>query len=94
MKKWFARFGVDRVVELDWWEEQYFVEHLKVVATPCNHWSKRHLFWKNDTLWNSYAVIGNNRRVFFAGDTSYCNVFKRVGNKQKKNKTKQHMDSH
>jgi len=32
-------------------------------------------------LWNSYIVKSDSNRIFFTGDTSYCNVFQQIGNK-------------
>lgn len=68
LKKWFEKRGVTNVTELDWWETARVNDKVSVTATPCEHWSKRHLFKKNDSLWNSYVVIGQRSRAFFAGN--------------------------
>lgn len=81
LKKWFQTRGITNVVELGWWESQKFNDHVTIVATPTDHWSKRHLLKKNDSLWNSYVVTGNSTRFFFAGDTAFCNVFQLIGKK-------------
>jgi len=52
---------------------------VKITATPTDHWSKRHLLKSNDSLWNSYVIEGQRSKIFFAGDTAYCNVFSLIG---------------
>ncbi len=32
-------------------------------------------------LWGSWSLIGRNKKLFFAGDTGYCEAFKEIGNK-------------
>jgi N-acyl-phosphatidylethanolamine-hydrolysing phospholipase D len=79
LKKWFKRRRIDNVVEVDWWEQQRVADKLTLVATPTRHWSCRHLWIQNDSLWNSYVILGQKRRLFFAGDTAYCPVFQQIG---------------
>jgi N-acyl-phosphatidylethanolamine-hydrolysing phospholipase D len=81
LKQWFVKRGITNVVEMTWWQTEKFSNDVTIVATPCEHWSKRHLFKKNDSLWNSYVVLGKRSRLFFAGDTAYCNVFSLIGRK-------------
>ncbi|ELR16299.1 Nacyl-phosphatidylethanolamine-hydrolyzing phospholipase D, putative [Acanthamoeba castellanii str. Neff] len=52
---------------------------LRIIATPCQHWSNRGLFDKCKSLWCSFALLGQTQRVFFAGDTGYCPVFEQIG---------------
>lgn len=79
LKKWFSKIGINEVVEVDWWEKHQLDEKITVVATPSQHWSCRHLWKQNDSLWNSWVVLGTSRKLFFAGDTSYCPVFRQIG---------------
>lgn len=68
----------DLVTELDWWQ-QADLGDVKIVATPARHYSSRGLFDYQETLWTSWAVIGNENRVFFSGDTGYSKIFSRIG---------------
>jgi len=52
---------------------------LRIIATPCQHWSNRGLLDKNKSLWCSFAILGEKHKIFFAGDTGYCPVFKEIG---------------
>ena len=75
-----AAWGVDaaKVRQLDWWQETE-VDGLRFVATPAQHFSGRGLFDSDKTLWASWAIIDDDLRVFFSGDTGYFDGFKTIG---------------
>jgi L-ascorbate metabolism protein UlaG (beta-lactamase superfamily) len=77
-KAWFTALGITNVEELDWWESRR-VGALTFTATPVQHWSARTLFDMNERLWAGWAIAGQERRVFFAGDTGYYDGFRRIG---------------
>jgi len=81
LKAWFSSLGINNVHELTWWEEYSFNENIRVVCTPCQHWSKRTLLDDFTRLWSSWVVLGKHKRIFFSGDTGYCSVFKTIGNR-------------
>ncbi len=64
--------------ELDWWDEITF-NGIRFVCTPTQHFSGRTMFDRNRTLWCSWAIIGNNSRLYFTGDTGYFPGFKEIG---------------
>ena len=80
LKDWFRRRGIDRVIELDWWQNR-FHHGLEVVAVPVQHWSKRSPFARNQTLWAGWVVRSTNFSFFFAGDSGYTAHFKEIGQK-------------
>ncbi|MEU6997971.1 MBL fold metallo-hydrolase [Nonomuraea sp. NPDC046570] len=73
------RWGVPmyRIVELDW-EEETRVAGLRFVSTAARHFSGR-AFTRNDTLWGSWVVAGEHRRVFYAGDSGYFDGYAKIG---------------
>jgi len=79
LKAWFTSVGITNVVELGWWKRATFNSTVDVVCTPCQHWSKRNVLTKCETLWGSWCVIGKTKRVYFSGDTGYCSVFQTIG---------------
>lgn len=81
MREWFQSFGIppENIHDLTWWEEHQHSEHLKFVCTPCKHWTKRTLTNTMKALWGSWSIIGENSKVYFAGDTGYCPAFKEIG---------------
>jgi len=80
LKKWFLNTGVSNVEELNWWETTKF-NNFEITCTPCQHWSKRNLTQQRTTLWGSWVICGQQKRVFYSGDTGYCTVFKTIGKK-------------
>lgn len=69
--------GIENVEALDWGN---FVEHkgVRVYCLPSQHWSKRGLSDDLENLWASWAVIGPERRFYFAGDTGYFDGFAKI----------------
>ncbi|MFO8085046.1 MAG: MBL fold metallo-hydrolase [Desulfobacterales bacterium] len=80
LKKWFAKRGITRVIELDWWDNKA-IDNFTITATPVQHWSKRSLFSKNRTLWAGWIIDSPGFRFFFAGDSGYCPHFEQIGEK-------------
>ena len=78
LKRWFRKRGVDRVVEMDWWE-RHQVGPLEIIAVPVQHWSKRGLFGRNQNLWAGWAIRSEDFSFFFAGDSGYTPHFKEIG---------------
>lgn len=78
LREWFLDRGVDRVVELDWWQG-HVLHGLTFVATPAQHGSGRGISDQNLRLWASWAVLGRERRFFFAGDTGYSPGLAEIG---------------
>jgi L-ascorbate metabolism protein UlaG (beta-lactamase superfamily) len=79
LKGWFAKRGIENVVELDWWQETE-VGGLTVTAVPVQHWSKRSLFGRNRTLWAGFAIRGAGFNFLFAGDSGYApHHFREIG---------------
>jgi len=80
-RDWFARLGITRVEELDWWEELQ-VDGYRLVAAPARHWTRRTFWGTNTRLWCSWAVIPTavgGRSVYFAGDSAYTSAYERIG---------------
>jgi L-ascorbate metabolism protein UlaG (beta-lactamase superfamily) len=75
-------FGVpaDRIVEMDWWDEQKWHD-VTVTAAPSQHFSGRTLWDRNSTLWASFAIRSGGERIFYSGDTGYFPGFKEIGQK-------------
>ena len=76
------RLGVDpRVItELDWWEEYTLpAGPLSFTATPAQHFSGRAVFDRNTTLWSSFVIASERRRLFFSGDTGLTDELREIG---------------
>jgi L-ascorbate metabolism protein UlaG (beta-lactamase superfamily) len=71
-------FAPDRVTELDW-HESLELPGLRVTATPAQHFSGRGLGDRNATLWASWVIQSERRKVFFSGDTGLTPEFADIG---------------
>jgi N-acyl-phosphatidylethanolamine-hydrolysing phospholipase D len=72
------QLGIVNVEELDWGQSVVF-ERTTIHCLPSQHWSKRSLTDNNKALWSSWAVTGDEKRFYFAGDTGYFSGFKHIG---------------
>ena len=78
--KYFTRNGYRNVDEMDWYDE-IKINDLKVTLVPAVHWSKRSLWDTNKTLWGSFIIEYQGKKIFFACDTGYGNIYKDLGKK-------------
>jgi L-ascorbate metabolism protein UlaG (beta-lactamase superfamily) len=71
--------GPERIIELDWWESVEPLPGLRMTAAPAQHFSGRGLFDRNRTLWASWVLEGEGRRLFFGGDSGWFDGFAEIG---------------
>ena len=81
LSKYFTKNGFKDVNELDWYEEIKVNDDLKVTLLPAVHWSKRTLTDTNKTLWGNFLIEYKDKKIFFACDTGYGDIYKLLGNK-------------
>lgn len=67
----------EQIIELDWWQQSR-VAGLTVVATPARHFSGRGL-GADQTLWAGFAILGDERRAYYSGDTALFEGFAQIG---------------
>src|ERR1017187_8603719 len=65
---YFARAGIDKVIELDWWKNCELSPTLSVTYVPAQHWSRRWPFDLRRALWGGHVVHAPAGSVYFAGD--------------------------
>jgi len=78
--KYFTKNGFADVSEMDWYEE-IKVNDIKITFLPAVHWSKRSLWDTNKTLWGNFLIEYDNKKIFFACDTGYGDIYKELGKK-------------
>jgi len=78
--KYFTRNGYSDVKEMDWYDE-IKVNDLKITFVPAVHWSKRSLWDTNKTLWGNFLIEYKDKKILFACDTGYGNIYKELGEK-------------
>ena len=79
LKKYFKRYK--DVNEMDWYDEIIVNDNLKITLLPAVHWSKRSLTDTNKTLWGNFLIEYKNKKILFACDTGYGNIYKDLGDK-------------
>ena len=79
LSKYFKRFK--DVNELDWYETIQVNDEIKVTLLPAVHWSKRSLWDTNKTLWGNFLIEYKEKKILFASDTGYGNIYKELGKK-------------
>ena len=77
--KYFKRYK--DVNEMDWYDEIKVNDDLKITLLPAVHWSKRSLTDTNKTLWGNFLIEYKNKKILFACDTGYGNIYKDLGDK-------------
>jgi L-ascorbate metabolism protein UlaG (beta-lactamase superfamily) len=75
------KYGIQNFVEMDWWDEHIIDQNKKIVFVPVKHWSARGLWDRNKSLWGGYVIVTANKKIFFSGDTGYCDTFKSLSKK-------------
>ena len=78
--KYFTKNGFKDVNEMDWYDE-IKINDIKITFMPAVHWSKRTLTDTNKTLWGSFLIEYQGKKIFFACDTGYGNIYKDLGEK-------------
>jgi len=78
--RYFAKNNFKKIKEMDWYD-QTTINDLKITFLPAVHWSKRTLSDTDKTLWGSFLIEYKNKKIFFACDTGYGNIYKKLGEK-------------
>lgn len=63
--------GIERTMELDWYQAWGMLNGCKLWGAPSRHWTGRVGARKNLSLWMSYVIETRGGPVYFAGDTGY-----------------------
>lgn len=71
-------FGAKDVTEMDWWQK--LQSHgVTITSLPVQHWSRRHNQSFNQSLWCSYMIEGQGRRIYYGADSGYFMGFAQYG---------------
>jgi L-ascorbate metabolism protein UlaG (beta-lactamase superfamily) len=77
--RFLRRHGCSRVIELDWWESHVLPGQVELLLTPAQHFSSRHFFDRDRTLWGGFVIASGHRRIYFVGDSGYGEHFREIG---------------
>lgn len=76
-KKYLQHYGIENVIELDWWQHISY-KQAKITFLPAKHDAQRWLHDYNKTLWGSFGIEVENKKIYFAGDSAYASHFKDI----------------
>ncbi len=79
--QYLERKGIQRVTEMDWWDESTIQPGLKIVCTPAQHFSGRGMFDRDRTLWAGFALLADSGSIYYSGDTGYGDFFGEIASK-------------
>ena len=75
--------NIENVIELDWGQSFILQGHGEIQLVPCQHWSARSLFDRFKTLWGTYFIKIDKKKIVFVGDAGYSedfkNLYKKIG---------------
>lgn len=76
LKSW----GMDasRIYEMDW-HDTYQTDGITITATPARHFTNRGVLDRNKSLWASFVIQNDTKKVFFCGDSGFFPGFKDIG---------------
>jgi L-ascorbate metabolism protein UlaG (beta-lactamase superfamily) len=75
--------GINRTIDVGWWERQEINKRLSISSVPAQHFSGRGLSDRDKTLWCGFVIETPSTNVYFAGDTGYDGFFKKIGSRFK-----------
>lgn len=76
-KAYLQNNGIKNIVELDWWNKCKY-KNAVITFLPAQHWSARWFHDINWSLWGSYGIEIQNKKIFFGGDSGYSSYFKQI----------------
>jgi len=79
LRRWFEKRGIHNLVELDWWQSGSLSGNQEVFCLPAQHFSGRTPTDTNTSLWCSWLLEIDGFRLYFAGDTGYGRIFRKIG---------------
>ncbi|MBS4172919.1 MBL fold metallo-hydrolase [Bacillus sp. FJAT-49736] len=80
LKRYFEKKKFTPVKEFAWWES-ISIQEVHFTFVPARHWTRRTLTDTNTSHWGGWMIEGNEKTIYFAGDSGYFDGFKEIGGK-------------
>lgn len=81
LRRYLESWGIapQRITELNWGQTASLGQDCHITATPARHFSGRGLWRRNETLWSSFVIRGNQHNIFFGADSGMFPGFRSMG---------------
>lgn len=79
-RSWLVGRGFTDVTELAWWSA-ITLDEITITATPAQHFTARGLHDRDRAHWCGWSIEGAGKRLWHAGDSGYCEVFREIGDR-------------
>ncbi len=77
-------FSQDIITQVDWGDNIKIDDIFSIDTHTARHFSGRGMFNKNKSLWASYLLHYNDKKIYIGGDSGYGKHFKEIGEKYQK----------
>lgn len=77
-KKLLKSKGLKHVDELKWWDSTNLSPDVTLHFVPARHFSARHLWDRNKTLYGGFVIKTAKQTIYFAGDTAQGPHFRQI----------------
>ncbi len=81
LRRYLESWGIppQKITELNWGQTASLGQDCHITATPARHFSGRGLWRRNETLWSSFVIRGNQHNIFFGADSGMFSGFRSIG---------------
>ncbi|MDP3850571.1 MAG: MBL fold metallo-hydrolase [Luteolibacter sp.] len=76
---WLRKKGFTAVEEVRWNESFTLHPHLRITATPAQHFTARSLHDRDRAHWCGWRIDSPQGSLWHAGDSGYCPAFREIG---------------
>jgi len=76
---WLMRAGFSDVREIPWFTSHALASGVTLTATPAQHFTAHSPWDRNRGHWCGWLVEGASCKLWHAGDSGYCKVFREIG---------------
>jgi N-acyl-phosphatidylethanolamine-hydrolysing phospholipase D len=77
--EWLRRKGFRDVNEVRWHESSPLAPHIRITATPAQHFTARSLTDRDRAHWCGWRIDSPEGSLWHAGDSGYCAGFREIG---------------
>lgn len=78
---WLRQKGFRNTTELAWHKSREIQPGVRVMATPCQHFTARSIRDRNRAHWCGWLIEGGGVKLWHTGDSGFCAAFQEIGDR-------------